>query len=89
MPDPFCEKTGHRCRHCSEEKRINISRVGVIKTGQIERRKTEIALGQFCNNDGKHFVRDFLVCPIPGALAVPLVKKEVTELEWSRRKGGV
>jgi hypothetical protein len=87
MIDMICEKTGTPCRHCSEEKHINISRVGVIKTGQMERRRTEIALGQFCNNDGKHFVRDLPACPVPEALSAPMIKHELSELDWMRRKG--
>lgn len=89
MEDIVCERTGKPCRHCSEEKFTNISRVGVIATGQIEIRKTVAPLGQRCNNDGRHLVRELSTCPIPGALSVPLIRHEVSELEWSRRKGGV
>jgi len=89
MTDPICEKTGKPCRFCSLDRHLNVSRVGVIKTGTIERRESWSVLGQWCNNDGQHFVRDLPECPIPGTLTVPLVPYEVSELEWSRRKGGI
>lgn len=83
---PICEKTGTQCRHCSEEKHINLSYVGNIKTGRMEKRISIANLGQFCNNDGKKFVRDMIVCPLPDALSVKLVKRELTELEWMKLK---
>lgn len=85
--DPICDKTGNPCRFCSNETLTNVSRVGIIATGRIERRVSTVNLGQFCNNDGRHYVRDLPACPVPGALAAPLVKHELSELEWMRRKG--
>ena len=86
--DTICEKTGKPCRFCSLDRSQTVSRMTVIKTGQIERRETWIPMGQWCNNDGKHFVRDLRSCPVPDALAVPLGPLEVNELDWSRRRGG-
>lgn len=80
-----CPMTGKECQYVSMERVIKIQRVGVIKTGRFERRETRIDLGEFCNNDGKHFVRDLKECPIPGALAVPLVPFVVDELTWMKR----
>lgn len=86
MKDVICPMTKSPCRHCSNEEILNVSRVGIIKTGQIERREIRTPLGQFCNNDGRHFVRELDACPIPGALAAPLVPYELSELEWMRRQ---
>jgi hypothetical protein len=44
-------------------------------------------LGAFCNNDGRHFVRELEACPVPEALAVPLVPYEIDPLTWMRLKG--
>jgi len=79
-----CPKTGQECRHVSIEKDIRIQRVGVIKTGQVEKRETRIILGERCNNDGRHYVRDLPECPIPGAIVVPLVPFELNELTWMK-----
>jgi hypothetical protein len=86
MKDPVCEKTGTPCRFCSDERVTNVSRVGVLATGQIEIRETVTRIGQWCNNDGKHPVRDLPYCPIPAALNAPKVNLEISELEWLQRR---
>jgi hypothetical protein len=74
------------CRHCSDETTHKVQHVGVIKTGLIERRQTRIHRGLFCNNDGRHFVKELTVCPQPVPGSIPLVTYEVSELEWMRRR---
>lgn len=86
MNDPVCPLTNAPCRHCSDEQQINIVRVGIIKTSKIERREMRIRIGEFCNNDGRHFIRDILACPVPAALAVPKTPYFVDELSWMRRR---
>lgn len=81
-----CSKTGSPCRHVSIEKIRNVQRVGVLKTGKIERRESIILLGERCNNDGRCMVSELRECPIPAALAVPLVPFEISPLEWMRRR---
>lgn len=88
MPHMICPKTRAPCRHCSNEVRRTTQRVGVIKTHLLERREIRIKLGAFCNNDGKHFVSELKECPIPGALAAPLLPFEIDELTWMRMKSG-
>jgi hypothetical protein len=86
MSYPICEKIGKPCRFCSDDRVLSVSRVGVIATGRIERRETWIGLGQWCNNDGKHPVRDLPDCPIPIALTAPPANLEISELVWFRRR---
>ena len=74
------------CRHCSEIVIRTVQRVGVIKTGTYERRETSANLGAWCNNDGRHFVRELKECPQPAPGSVPLVMPEISELEWMRRR---
>jgi hypothetical protein len=83
----FCPLGARKCDHCSDEKRRDIQRVGILKTGLMERREREIPLGLFCNNDGKTFIKNLKVCPIPEALGVPLVCPILTELNWMRIHG--
>lgn len=89
--DSPCPKKGGPCRHCSIEtvlrpftRILKDARTGLFKPG--ERGLCRSVIGEFCNNDGRHFVRDLLSCPVPGALAVPLVPVEVSELDWARRR---
>jgi hypothetical protein len=64
----------------------DVKHVGVIKTQLLERVETRVTLGLFCNNDGRHFVRELTECPMQEGMNVPLVKKETTELEWMRMR---
>lgn len=82
MRDPYCPLGKQPCRHCSDETKVIVQRVGVVKTGTLEKRTTVVRMGTFCNNDGRHFVHDLAECPMSAALAAPLVKHEITELEW-------
>lgn len=68
---------------------MSVSRVGVIKTGQIERRISFIDFGEFCNNDGRHYVKDLPEFPVQGALAMPVPEAlaGVDELTWMKIHG--
>jgi hypothetical protein len=79
--NPPCPKTGDPCRYCSEEVRKTVTRTGDSVKG-IRRSVSVQPLGAFCNNDGRHFVRELAACPVPEALAVPLVPWEPSPLEW-------
>ena len=76
-----CPKTGAPCDFCSNEVTRITTRTGDIVSG-IKRTVKTTPKGEFCNNDGRHFVADLDECPIPAALAVPLVPRQVSELEW-------
>jgi hypothetical protein len=78
MPLVICSKTGVPCRHCSDEITKVITRTGDSVKG-IRRTETITPLGQFCNNDGRHFVRDLPACPVPSAVSVPLVPFELSK----------
>ena len=84
---PYCPKGKRRCRHATDSKHTIISRVGVIKTGQMERRVTVIPLGIRCENDGRHMASELKECPADLALKAPLIKYELSELDWGKRKG--
>lgn len=81
-----CPKTGTPCRHCSDEVRREVSRTGDIVSG-IRRTEKVQPLGPYCNNDGQHFVKDLPECPVPAALAVPLVPYEIDPVTWMKLKG--
>lgn len=83
--DAVCPKSGGPCRHCSQEVTRIIERTGDIVSG-IKRTVTEIPKGEFCNNDGKRFVRDLDVCPIPAALSASLVPAEENLILWMARR---
>jgi hypothetical protein len=85
MSPVICSKTGAPCRHCSDEIARVITRTGDSVKG-IRRAETITPLGQFCNNDGQHFVRDLPVFPVPSAVSVPLAPFQLSELEWMRRR---
>ena len=82
--DTLCPKTGSPCRHCSAEVTRITERTGDIVSG-IKRTVTEIPKGEFCNNDGKRFVRDLDGCPVPAARAV---QADESPLSWMKRHGG-
>ena len=80
-----CPLKGKGCRHCSQEHQVTVERV-LVKTGKTERREVRTPLGERCNNDGRHYVRELKECPADIALGVPLVPYEVSELDWMRTK---
>jgi hypothetical protein len=85
----ICPKIAGPCRHCSDMTRRIVTRTGDILTGI--RRTVEVQhLGEFCNNDGRRFVRDIPICPVFLAILVPTAPfkpwNEVSELEWMRRR---
>ena len=85
--DPRCPLNyNDPCRHCSDEEKISIQLVGDLKTNKLVHHLCRIPLGKFCNNDGRHFVKDMKECPVPAALAVPLVPYQVSEREWFARR---
>lgn len=81
MASIICPRTGRPCDHCSFEVTRVTTRTGDIVSG-IKRTITETPRGAFCNNDGRHYVADLDECPADTALATPLVRREVNELEW-------
>jgi|GEM_PF-3301364 hypothetical protein len=90
--DATCPRSGGPCRHCSIERVLRPcteilkdARTGLFRAGKRVLRMAE--LGPFCNNDGRHFVQDLAICPVPAAIAVPLVPVEVSPLEWAARRG--
>jgi hypothetical protein len=84
----ICPKTGVTCEHCSDEIERIVTRTGDIVTG-IKRKVTIVPKGAFCNNDGKHYVKDLIECPVPGALSVPLVVPDMDPVLWMKIKGGL
>ena len=86
--DTFCPLGKEKCRFCSDEVQREVVRFSVIrdcdlgKVGQTGSKVRRIELGEFCNNDGRHFVRELKMCPKKEALATPLN----TELYWMKRK---
>ncbi|MDD1678019.1 MAG: hypothetical protein LUO93_02385 [Methanomicrobiales archaeon] len=80
-----CPKTGGPCRHCSYEILKTVTRTGDSVKG-IRRTVNVQKLGVFCNNNGRKFVHQMNECPIPEALAVPLVPYEPSPLEWMQIK---
>ena len=83
--DPVCIRTGAPCRHCSIGITRTITRTGDIVSG-IKRTEEVTIQGEFCNNDGRNYVKDIPVCPVPAALVASLVESEVSELDWMRRR---
>jgi hypothetical protein len=90
--DTSCPTKGGPCRHCSIEKvsrpcteLLKDPRTGLFRAGARVLRMAE--LGAYCNNDGRHFVRDLASCPVPAAIAVPLVPVEISPLAWAARRG--
>lgn len=75
--DVVCPMFGEKCRFCSDEVVKEVVRFGIIKDcdlgkkGELGSRVRRIELGEFCNNDGKHFVRELSYCPSRWALARP------------------
>jgi hypothetical protein len=80
-----CPSNGRECRHCSKEHAVTVERV-LVKTGKTERREVRTPLGEWCNNDGRHYVRELKECPTDIALGVPLVPYVESELDWSKRR---
>lgn len=65
----ICKMFGDPCGFCSEESVVQIRPYSVIKDcslgkkGHVGKKRVTVEFGQFCNNDGKHFVRDMKYCP--------------------------
>jgi len=78
LVDEVCPMFGDLCRHCSDEVHREVVRFSVIKDcelgkkGHQGKRIRRIELGHFCNNDGKHFVKDMKYCPARWALTRPM-----------------
>jgi len=80
-----CPKTGNPYRHASENKIPRVERIADLKTKTIQKKTTYENKGVFCNNDGRHYIRDLKVCPASEALGVPLVPYVESEFDWMRR----
>lgn len=82
-----CLLSGLKCRHCSDEVERTVTRTGDSVKG-IHRTESAKSLGQFCNNDGRTYVKDLAVCPATIKPSEPFTPwNEVSELEWMRIKG--
>ena len=82
----YCPKGKKECRHCSNMQIVNVKRVGVIKTGAMERIVSKVNLGKWCECDGRHYVRDLKTCPVEDGKKVKLVPFVLSELAWSQRR---
>ena len=84
----YCPLGKGICRHCSDEVLVEFKHVGVIKTQLMERIETRIKLGLWCNNDGRHYVRELKSCPAIDALTTPIVPREPDLVAWMKKFGG-
>jgi len=84
----ICPLIDKLCRHCSKEFKHTGEFTRIfkdLKTGffmAAGQGTACVPMGEFCNNDGRHFVRDLKECPAKIALGVPLVPLELSELQW-------
>ena len=81
----FCPTGKKICRHASDECLRNVQRVGVIKTGTLERRETCVQLGVRCNNHGNAMASDLDHCPQNDIS--PVTQLEDDPLLWASRRG--
>ena len=86
MKETVCPMIGQVCRFASEIKIPVVNRTVDLKKKVIRKETTYDNKGVFCNNDGKHYVKDLKGCPKVDAFGVPMVPYVVSELDWSRRR---
>ena len=71
-----CPMTEEQCRHCSMECAYgSCSMIEIDPKTQLYKSKgieaVMMRLGEWCNNDGNHFVKDLHYCPARWALTRP------------------
>ena len=83
-----CPLKGKECDYCSPGQIVTVQRVGVIKTGKLERREVRTNLGERCENDGRKTVGELTECPADIALGVKITPGmyQVNELDWMKRR---
>lgn len=84
--ETICPLTGVGCRHASDESERQVRDFSDLKTSKRGKKVVYVEKGVFCNNDGKHYVKDLKACPMVAALAAPLTPYVPNELEWARMR---